>query len=167
MLLSKIFPRKDPLQKEPQLIGLLRSKGLTQFSGLSQKSLLSIIIKNSKGVSLVETSISIAMGLGMIAFFLKVIYVCCAGLWNQHNLYEGLICIMEQESRYICEKSVMKSIDDYLPFGKVTHLKLYHDRGKYSAQLKWTFHGRTFQKKLNLSYKDLYKKRKRVKNIFL
>lgn len=124
-------------------------------------------IKNQRGAALIEMVISIITGMGIIIVILQIIYVCCVSLWNQHNLYGGLVCLMEEKRKTFCEESVLRNIQDHLPFGKVTYLKLGFRGKNYFAHLKWEFNGKAFQKKLNLSYNDLYRKHKRIKRAFL
>ena len=122
---------------------------------------------HSRGTSLVESIISIAVSTGIITVILQVIYVCSANLWNQHNLYEGLICLMHGNSQSVCKRKVIQKIERHLPFGEIQHLTLKTRGEMYSATLQWSFNGRLFRRELKLSYADLYKKRQRIKRAFL
>ena len=82
------------------------------------------ISRNQRGSAAVEACASLLGLVTLAATIGLTLVISISRVWVHHALYEGLICVAEENSITSCEKTTKRKVENLLMFARVQNLSL-------------------------------------------
>jgi uncharacterized protein YsxB (DUF464 family) len=95
------------------------------------------ILNNRRGSSVIELSqciVLIVTGISAILFYLVFWF---SKFWLNQTLYEGLVCLADKNSEYICKEISKDKINKVLKWGEVEEIFLSQINHEYKGYIQW------------------------------
>jgi hypothetical protein len=95
------------------------------------------ILNNRRGSSVIELSqciVLIVTGISAILFYLVFWF---SKFWLNQTLYEGLVCLADKNSEYICKEISKDKINKVLKWGEVEEIFLSQSNHEYKGYIQW------------------------------